>query len=173
MTETGPVKSRHPWGACAAVSQRSSGILQLTDGNSILQGGWSWAYLLVSLPGVFLKITIKWRFQVCEKNLWLLGLRFWVESYISLCVPWNLVKNHAATLSVLAWSYTGTASGWKLPHWPLSIYTFGLQPNLFMHAPAMASEDRHLQMANHPLLRETSKPAFPHGLQADWTTGSS
>lgn len=42
-----------------------------------------------------------------------------------------------------------------------------------MYGPAMASEDRHLQMANRPILREMSKPlpAFPHGLQTDWVTG--
>lgn len=34
-------------------------------------------------------------------------------------------------------------------------------------------KDRHLQMAYHPILRETSKPlsAFPQGLQAGWMTG--
>lgn len=44
-----------------------------------------------------------------------------------------------------------------------------------MYGPATASKDRHLQMANHPILREMSKPlpAFPHGqtgclVQARW-----
>ena len=44
--------------------------LQLTDANSVLQGGWSWAYLIVSLPDVFLKITIRRLSQGFEENLW-------------------------------------------------------------------------------------------------------
>lgn len=39
-----------------------------------------------------------------------------MKSYVSLQFAWNLIKNNAASWSVLSWTYTGTASGWKLSH---------------------------------------------------------
>lgn len=43
--------------------------------------------------------------------------------------------------------------------------------NLVMYLPAVSNKDRHFQMANHPILRETSKllPAFPMDYrQTEW-----